>query len=301
MRNVLGFLTINVVNSDFYLSNQKDLKDYTTTDLRNTMQPLQDSIQTLVRLGLSSLQAKTYLSLAKYGPLSGREAAKIADIASQDVYRILTELQEKGLVEKIIARPNVYKAVPLRNGLLMLVQQRNEQTIEIKKAVFKTIKWFENIGSSKDKNVVSGDFMLIPPKEPVENRMAECIQTAEKSIDMMNECQEGMNGHEIIFELEKGALERGVKIRDILAKTDKKYSIPKKFEVLNEWKLKFQVRYCRFPAPAILLIKDNKEALISTVRAENLLAQPYFWSNNRTMLNVIQQWYETIWNDSEKS
>ena len=94
----------------------------------------EETVQTLVNLELTVLQAKVYLALVKLGTSTGRTTAKAAKVASQDVYRVLTELQEKGLVEKIIAKPNKYRPIPLKDGLSMLLQRRNKQTAELKKA-----------------------------------------------------------------------------------------------------------------------------------------------------------------------
>jgi sugar-specific transcriptional regulator TrmB len=251
-----------------------------------------------VSLGLSFLQAKVYLALTVSGISTGREVAKKAKIAPQDVYRILAELQEKSLVEKIIDRPNKYRPIPLKNGLLMLLQQRNSETTELQQAVFEMVKWFENPKSCSDKKHI-GDFALVPAKESIENRIIKFFETAQTALDLMNECQEGMMGHESVFEFERRALDRGVKVRDILARTEKKYEIPESFVVLTERRPMFQVKYCQFPPPAILLIKDHREVLISTNSTVNMLSQPYLWSNNPILVRLIQQWYDTMWEKCE--
>jgi sugar-specific transcriptional regulator TrmB len=258
------------------------------------MQPMDESVQTLVNLGLTLLQAKVYLALAKSGTLSGRAVAKAAKVASQDVYRILNELQEIGLVEKIISRPNKYKPIPLKNSLSMLLQRRNTQTTQLKKSIIKMFRGFQDSESPADKKE-TGDFILIPGKEPTENRIKMLLGTAQTSIDLMNEYQEGITGHEINFDLEIKALNNGVKIRDILYRTKKRYQPPKKFSVLLERKPEFQVKYHQSAPPVILCIKDNKEVLISTTKNANSLAQPYLWTNNPNLVHVIQQWYDTIW------
>ncbi len=255
---------------------------------------MDESVQTLVNLELTLLQAKVYLALAKSGTSSGRAVAKAAKVASQDVYRILNELQEIGLVEKIISRPNKYKPIPLKNSLPMLLQRRNIQTTQLKKSVIKMFKGFQNIESAVDKKE-TGDFILIPGKEPTENRIKMFFETARTSIDLMNECQEGMIGHEINFDLEVKALNNGVKIRDILCKTKKSIRRQKRFSALLERKPEFQVKYHQFAPPAILCIKDSKEVLISTTKNAYALAQPYLWTNNLNLVHVIQQWYDTMW------
>ncbi len=82
---------------------------------------------TLMDLGLTYLQAKTYLSLTKFEKAEANKIAKISDIARQDSYRIMATLENLGLVEKIIAKPISYKATPLKEGSLMLLQKKTKE------------------------------------------------------------------------------------------------------------------------------------------------------------------------------
>ena len=102
---------------------------------KRDMSPQGKSVQTLVDLGLTVLQSKVYITLIKSGPSTGRITAKMAQVAPQDVYRVLTELQEKGLVEKIIAKPAMYKATTFKESISVLLQNKKEEYIEIEKQV----------------------------------------------------------------------------------------------------------------------------------------------------------------------
>jgi len=178
----------------------------------------EETVQTLVNLGLTVLQAKVYLALVKSGTSTGRTTAKTAKVASQDIYRVLTELQEKGLIEKIIAKPNKYRPILLEEGLSMLLQRRNKQTAELKKAAFVMFKTFQSSGEREDKNE-TGDFVLIPEKEPIENRFIRVWETAQTSVDLVNDEREAMIMREKHYELTVKAHKRGVKIRELLIKT----------------------------------------------------------------------------------
>ncbi len=258
----------------------------------------EEAVQTLVDLGLTVLQAKVYIALVKLGASTARTTAKAAKVASQDVYRVLAELQEKGLIEKIIAKPNKYRSIPLEEGLSILLQRRNKQTAELKKAVFEIFENFQSIDKFEDKNE-TGNFVLIPQGEPIENRLARVWETAQTNIDLMNEFQEGMEWYEKNFELDTKTLNRGIKIRNILSKTQKKYHITKSFSILLERKPEFQVRYIHFPPPAKLMIKDNKEVFISTTRKINSVEYPCLWTNNPIIVQIIQQWYDIMWEKSK--
>lgn len=257
---------------------------------------LQDgTVKTLVDLGLSVLQAKVYIALARLGTSTGRTAAKAAKVAPQDVYRILAELQEKGFVEKIIAKPNLYKPTPLDEGLEMLLQRRDKQTEELEKECTEISRAIRAINGKNDLRNEIGDFVLIPKKEPIEKSLSRMWQTTRFSIDMINYFEEGIIGHEKKFESEIKALNRGVKIRDILFCPHAPYRLPEPVLALQKMKPLFCLRYTHFPPPAVIIIKDDREVFISTMTKVNTLSQPYLWSNNFNLVQLMKHWYEMIW------
>jgi len=255
----------------------------------------EEGVQTLVNLGLTVLQAKVYITLAKLGTSTGRTTAKEAEVASQDVYRVLSELQEKGLVEKIIDKPNKYRPIQIEEGLTILLQRRNKQTIEIKNMMTEICKNFSGTDKIEDDNEKC-QFVLVTQKETIASKLTKAVETAQTSIDLMNDSREAMIMHEKIHELKDKALKKGVKIRTILNNPPGGGQTSKSFLAFLERKPEFQVRYLRhFPSSAKLFIKDNKEVFISTSRNVSMLAQPYLWSNNPILVQVIQQWYDIMW------
>jgi sugar-specific transcriptional regulator TrmB len=252
------------------------------------------AVQTLVSLGLSFLQAKVYLALVIMGSSTGRTAAKQAKVASQDVYRVLLELQEKGLVEKIIAKPNEYKAVSLKEGVYILLGRRENETRKLKKSVLEICSNFHTINQNEDFDA-NNQFVLIPEKKPSVNRFIKAFETAATSLDLMNDFQDAIVAHDKLFQLNVKALDSGVKIRDILCKTKESIPISKHFFTLLKREPAFQIRYLNFPCPAKLIIKDSKEAFISTKTKEKMIDQPHLWTNNPVLVRVIQEWFNGLW------
>ena len=83
-----------------------------------------DSINLLIQVGFTETQAKLYLTLINLGKTDAKTLSKQANVPRQATYRALGELQEKGLVEKIISLPQEYKAVPLQDGLAIMVKEK---------------------------------------------------------------------------------------------------------------------------------------------------------------------------------
>ncbi len=252
-------------------------------------------MQTLADLGLTVLQARVYIALTKTGTSTGRATAKMAKVASQDVYRVLSELQEKGFVEKIIAKPNRYKPIPIEEGLSMLLERRDQQTMALERECEEISRAIKGMAGKKEVRGEIGDFILIPQKEPIENNFVKMWHTSKVSVDMINYFQEGIVGHERKFELEVEALDRGVKIRDILYRSETPYRLPASVLALQKRKPQFSLRLTQRPPPAIIVVKDNREVFISTMTRVHTLAQPYLWSNNLNLVRLTKQWYNMLW------
>jgi sugar-specific transcriptional regulator TrmB len=258
-----------------------------------------ETVETLVNLGLTVLQARVYIALSRLGTQTGRATAKAARVAPQDVYRVLSELQEKGLIEKIISKPNQYRSAPVIQGLSMLLHDRNQQTYKLKKAVSKICKNLE-IKDYQDNNDVTKEFALLPAQERAINRDVNLFETVQTSLELVNNFQESMALHEYHFKREIKALKTGVKIREILSVNNSRIRPSNDFLKLVAMKPAYRVRYIYSPEPAKLIIKDSKEVLVSTKGSVNALQQPVLWSSNNVLVQIIQQWFDNMWKNSQE-
>ena len=74
-------------------------------------------ITKLIGFGLSEKEAKIYLHLLKYGPKPPSLLAKSLKTYREDIYRMLTGLIDKGMVNPSLELPTVYAAVELDMAL----------------------------------------------------------------------------------------------------------------------------------------------------------------------------------------
>ena len=253
----------------------------------------EEGVQTLVNLGLTVLQAKVYIALAKLGTSTGRTTAKEAEVASQDVYRVLSELQEKCLVEKIISKPSKYRPIPLEEGLSMLLQRRNKQTAELKKAVFEIFKSFQSIDKREDKNE-TGDFVLIPEKETLIRERVRAMDNAKEKILIMIPLKKLESVLTNTFESFSKAIERKVSLQIITEKTENEIELKKLSEGLDKSAC-FEVRTVPPPLPANFGIYDRKEIRLSTSSKSGYAGAPDIWSNNSDIIELAQDYFKIKW------
>ena len=91
------------------------------------MSKIEKKITTLTHLGLTVNQAKAYLALVKLGSASAKDISEISNIAQQDIYRVMPLLEKLGLVEKLVASPNLFKANSPEQALSVLLKYREKE------------------------------------------------------------------------------------------------------------------------------------------------------------------------------
>ena len=88
----------------------------------------EEDVEALVALGLTTLQAKVYLTLNKLE--EAKTKSETAKVARQEIYRVMNKLQNLCLVEKVIAKPVRYKAVPMQEAVPHLLKRIHEKRLE---------------------------------------------------------------------------------------------------------------------------------------------------------------------------
>ncbi len=255
------------------------------------MFPDEEYIQTLMGLGLTLLQAKTYLALAKLGSADVKTISKVSKVARQDVYRVTPKLQKLGLAEKIISTPTMYKAIPLKMGLSILLQQKVEENAELQEKTELLINNFEE-HFGLEKAVTNGEpqFIITSERTVFHKRISDAIDAAQKSKNSIVSL-EGFKA--LLFNHKEHltqAINRGVRIRIITEKLENPRSIQKLSRDLTGNPL-FTVKYTASSTPVCMMIFDDKE--VNLRMAEG--AVPSFWSNNPNIVNLSRKYFEEMW------
>lgn len=257
---------------------------------KKNVQTVDESVQTLVNLGLTILQAKVYISLTKVGPSTGRTTAKESKVAPQDVYRVLTELQEKGLAEKIIGRPTVYKATSINEGISLLLKNKKEEYIETEKqAKIMTDNYCENNKTSARFEKI--DFTITSKFSLLLKMHDKIADMSEKNIDFIfgAKINEKMllQNHQYI----QRAIKRGVKIRAIISK-DSNVTITENPKPLLKNSL-FEIRYLpEESSPFGMHIFDKKEVTLAVSEKP----MPSLWTNSPHIVKLAEVYFENMWN-----
>jgi sugar-specific transcriptional regulator TrmB len=256
-----------------------------------------EETRVLKRLGLTITQARTYLALCRTGASTPKTISTESQIARQDIYRILAELQEIGLIEKAITTKTMFKALPLQDALLMLLERRVKETSELQAEARELLSHFEENHSKAALKQEEAQFVLVSEKEWTLKKRKEVIETAQTSIDVVTPWKRYLPARLAYTEENKKAVERGVKIRFITERPDDAISLGHAKEITQVFgeNPSVEVRYSRTPIITAVAMWDNKEVLVFTAPKAALGKSPALCSSNPSLVHLVQNYFEMMW------
>jgi sugar-specific transcriptional regulator TrmB len=121
--------------------------------------------ETLLDLGLTTSQARVYIANIKLGKVKAKDICKESGIGRQEVYRVLTELLELGLIEKVIGTPMEFDAVPLSRGIILLLNRKRTELFELEvKAKELAQKGINEMLANRSSVFTDSHFTIVPRK-----------------------------------------------------------------------------------------------------------------------------------------
>lgn len=243
-----------------------------------------EKVLTLTGLGLSILQARVYLAIAELGKGTARDTARLSKIARQDIYRVIDDLQELGLIEKIMTTPATFRCAPIEPSLSALIEHRTKQISKLQEKTREIIKNFsaKDVADTLNKEP---QFVMYLEKDKADLKIPAAIAKAQTSVSGFGIAE--------IFKIKlfkfrehvKKAAKKGVKMRFILDK-------PVNGKPLSSLK----IRYMHTPPLVGCVIVDDKEVFFRT--SKNLEAR-ILWSSNSFFVDTIKDYFEKTWKSLE--
>jgi len=158
-----------------------------------------DLVQELQDLGLTSYEARCYVSLAALGPSDPAKVASDADIPKPSAYTALRVLASKGWVDLVVKKPATYRAKDPKS-IKAMVSSRVDDTFEELARAYRSVP-------AEEAELV----YTLRGTDKVLAKIYEMIRGARESIVFVAPTM-GMEDSKVL-ELLEGAIGRGVNVR----------------------------------------------------------------------------------------
>ncbi len=257
-------------------------------------------LQTLIQLGLSPNQAKIYLNLLILGKSTGRELANETHLARQEIYRIIQELENTGLVEKIISNPTEFQAVPIQVCISILMTKKTQEMEQVKHRIQSLIVDFSSVNTESTRGKRDYRFLLIPPKKLANETRERMVSKSKKKIDLITSSKRFSQGVSHFFEAYIRSLKRNVISRVlVIGKEETELSYTKKVKKFEKFS-NFSIRFISEHKTNILIV-DDKEAIITLVPDSDLGSSPVFWTDHPELIALYSAYFDTVWSKKKNA
>jgi DNA-binding response OmpR family regulator len=252
----------------------------------------------LAEFGLTRNQAKTYIALLALGDASVSSISALSKIRREEVYRLLPELEQCGMVARKLKSPKTFSAIQPKTAIEILTQKKLK---EIKEEVDKLghrqaelISILKTIELPKKEREASIE--IISEKHNAITRLATMLGKARKHIDATPSFQD----------LQVSYLDDTKKLFDPIAKSVKVRIIAKGSEIDSFTKELLRLTRANGNGlelrhidklPFNLVIVDNKEVMWGELQSRERNSV-VFWSNDPAQIAILKMSFEHLWQNA---
>ena len=256
-----------------------------------------EDVEILNSLGLTINAAKVFLALSELGKATAKTISKTSGVAREVVYQLMPSLVKKGLVEEVLTAPKSFKAIPLKAAYNQLLQHKKEENRKISRKIDEALK--KKKASTlhvEDKNQIS--IIIDSGGQQQHFKIHNEFKKVQKSLDMTFSLGKILQWSQHYAELDIKELERkNVRVRIITEERLLKLlaESPEIFSSIISKLKHVSFRYIQNSPAVEMMIFDKKKLFLSTRKDANINKMRWLYSNNPSLLEIANSYYETLW------
>jgi sugar-specific transcriptional regulator TrmB len=255
-----------------------------------------EGVEVFVGLGLTGGQARVYLVLLKVGIARAQVVARLALVHRQEVYYILENLQQIGLVHQNVTVPATYSATPIVEGVKLLLDQKtSELTLMSRKAEWLAQKLNQtlNAPTSETKKPCFGAIYE-------GDRGKKYCQAIEKTHNSINIITSWIRFKKTCFLFEtqlKAALNKNITLQ-IISEKPSNHHLPRWVNIALSKHPNFNLKIVPTPPATAFTIFDQSTAMMA-FNANTLFTKgPEFWTTHPGLILTCQCYFNNLWSQT---
>jgi len=248
--------------------------------------------KTLYKLGLSKNEVRVYIYIARTGEHKASEISEALSLHRTETYRILRDLEKKGLISSVFEKPLKFIATPFEKALDILIETKKMKINLLEKKKESLVELWLSFPKPETEHERREVFQILEGEEQISLKADEILNNAEKEVFVF------ISENDITNFYHSGLLDR-------LEKTSKagmnaqllsNYS-PKSCFFIEKVKLK-KTKYSLSNVeglPTFLLIDDDQ--LLLLIRKNNGKKRvAALWTNYDAFVKALKTLFLELWN-----
>ncbi len=261
--------------------------------------------ETLLNLGLTEMDSKVYVFLAKKGLQKALDVSKSMRMNKEQLYRSLRKMQSKGLVTATLEHPARFSAVPFEEVLDLFIKAKMEEAHEIQRDKDEILSIWKSLALAKTE--VAARFTVIEGRKIIYSKIQQMFQETKHQFSTISSVSGLLRTNQQgLFEtsLKKHAESR-VQFRFLTEITDQNAGAVKGFlKDIERTKISFEGRTPDFGLRLFprMVIRDQEEVLFFISQnespASNEQETTCLWTNSHSLAQAFNAVFEDLWKNA---
>ena len=149
----------------------------------NDLTTFESICNSLSKFGFSRNEAMVYIYLSRFGEQKAHKISKALSLQRTETYKILSKLEEKGLVYRILGKPIQFVAVQIDRALDNLIHINRQAITHLEEEKSKIVdKWFPVSSYVHDKDAPDEFIQVLKGKHQISAKVNEIIENAKNEL-----------------------------------------------------------------------------------------------------------------------
>ena len=257
-------------------------------------------LKTLEELGLTRLEAKIYIFIAKRGPQKASDISKTLKISKQQLYPSIKSLQSKGIVNSSIEHPARFSATSFEKTLDLFAQAKLKEAKNIQQNKKDLLTDWQSI-AVKAAEDSSAKFTVIEGRKYVYAKIQQMINETKKQLSTVTTVPSLMRAYQygILDPVFNHSLKSKVKFRFLAEVTEQNFD---SIKTLTEkapqtgFNLKGRNSELGLRLSPRMVIRDKEELLFFTT--PDIEEYSCLWTNCEELVQSFSAVFEELWLNS---
>jgi len=258
-------------------------------------EPLEKIQLKLSDFGLTSNQCKVYIFLGKHGSKTAPDISKVLKLPRTETYKLLTSLQNKGIVSASFQHPIQFSAMPLTDAVHSLINTEKERIKKLENQKSELNQLWDNIPQFHNEMQKTDDdkFQILKGENQIHSKINDMIVNSKNELFIIGNEKDFLKFHHASFleSLDKSTVEHKI----LTNSSDRTLYVFDEIDRTNVKKLPTSIN-----GALCFVVKDDDEVLFymknSYSGKENVTA---LWTNSTSMIYSKKLLFSTLWSKSK--
>jgi sugar-specific transcriptional regulator TrmB len=247
----------------------------------------------LYRLGLSKNEIKVYIYLARTSEHKASEISEALSLHRTETYRILRDLEKKGLISSVFEKPLKFIATPFEKALDILIETKKMKISLLEKKKGNLVDLWLSLPKPETECERKEVFQVLEGEEQINLKADEILNNAEKEVFVFS------SEHDIANFYHSGLLDKleTMSKENINVHLLTNYS-PKSCFFIEKVKVK-KSKYSLSNSeelPTFILVDDQLLLLIRKDNGKKKVAA--LWTNYEAFVKALKTLFTELWNNN---